>query len=621
MAESPPLEELIITSNFPTMFNKVPPDDEKLNVLIDYALFGKEPEEKYKNLNLRKQIHNNSCHAIINAISIHYKIIEKTLNEKLLLFFQKDAGKYNILTRNCYFAGHFQLIFSKLIEYKLVNENYPYLDELFDFLINNSDISAYKHILIDLLQESRDDFQEKNKILLIKMMTTSAKFVAYFHNNLLQSDETPELIHEASKDIIPLETQPYNIQNKHIKLSQNLFKNNNLYYKKEKYEKLFKNHCEELFGKDFKFDECKQISQIQIYFLLSAISTALYENTIHLLSIIRDNEEIIKLFFFCGVYSNLIDAISYKCFQVLYFVYYGDDIAVSDTEDESVKPLPYDHKLYNILNKYADAFYFNPEEMTYQMVHAFPLFWNNRYNVDSYTLTDDEEQEIDIRNYYPENSHPKTTYKRSPGETPFEMFLPYLISEPPLCTRLIFDSMQIITRLLKERNQIIDGKDVKSRSRIVQIDSIIFELFRHPFVYPIGSNNPGKAKKSFIDTIPDVLVKRTKIKEEDSSAPIRIQLNGFLYELLRWYNYDDTINEWKLINKSSFFTMKSNSGKITPISKSFSSHPIFKKIPLYVSMIFHDSKDPESQPSLNFSLTLTKTSLRPGKVDEFDDKI
>ena len=172
---------------------------------------------------------------------------------------------------------------------------------------------------------------------------------------------------------------------------------------------------------------------------------------------------------------------------------------------------------------------FTPTHLTYKMIHALPVFWNHRYNIDEYELSEEESTKVDTKDYYEDDK--KHTRERENGETALEILQPCLFCEPPISSQLIYSCTDIFIQLSRTRRRILKTKPITDANRkvMVEIDGIILDFYQHHFRF--GKKYP-KA------TLPELVLKKVIVplepmndyyqtKEENKR---RAALSGFVVD-------------------------------------------------------------------------------------------
>ncbi|OHS98617.1 hypothetical protein TRFO_34990 [Tritrichomonas foetus] len=287
------------------------------------------------------------------------------------------------------------------------------------------------------------------------------------------------------------------------------------------------------FSEIYNFHEAKFIA----YQCLSCIRKVYIEN----FKLIRflQREDFVEMLLYCGVFSDVESPVSSEAFGLLFVIINGyshnneffisnngdnnsDDGSNSDDEfHETYSPneIKYDippfdtESVEKLVHKYAEIFHFDVDNLTNQMVSAFLIFWNHRYED---TVADDGEI-IYSDKYLPEPVVlPKTL-------TPFLILEPLIFSEPPVSDRLNIHYLNIIKLLIRKR-EFLTGKNLQKieaypedvRRKIYQIDLLLFEFMTRDFTIYISPNQSRKMKfpnalKLIFPCVPDETTSRSPL--------------------------------------------------------------------------------------------------------------
>lgn len=205
-----------------------------------------------------------------------------------------------------------------------------------------------------------------------------------------------------------------------------------------------------------------------------SLRNSLKDNDENLLKIFINDEEnnypLIHALLYCGTHCNSKSLISLEAFKSLQMIF---AIWKQDEEDRI------DLDFYQ---EYSREFKFDPANLTSQMINAFPIFWNHRYNTESYKLTSEEKKKIDVSDYLNDNKK-KAVIQRKSGETAFEILQPFLLGEPPISSTLLFHAADAILSLKDRRKKLneVSQKTIEIRSKILSIDFTILKFYLHRF--------------------------------------------------------------------------------------------------------------------------------------------
>jgi hypothetical protein len=222
-------------------------------------------------------------------------------------------------------------------------------------------------------------------------------------------------------------------------------------------------------------------AQLSAYFLLSAVAAITLEDP----GTFAHLGDALEPLLICGVYSDATSMVSNIAFRLLTMLLYG-----VEAEDD-VKPLLPDKEREAIIDMYAQDFTFN-DELSPQMVSAFSVFWNHRYeDLDDgklYPL-------VEVKLWAPPNSgmsDESYRIERGKGMTPLERYGRYLLDEPPMSDAFNSAIRRVLERWAKhvdrirgvDRDEPADpGENMAYQKRVVEADRVFFEFFRTRIVY------------------------------------------------------------------------------------------------------------------------------------------
>lgn len=110
----------------------------------------------------------------------------------------------------------------------------------------------------------------------------------------------------------------------------------------------------------------------------------------------ENNYQLIEALLYCGTFCGETSIVSLEAFRLL-------DIIFNGSTKLWVDPwmlIEQDKRKLKFYKDYADNFNFSPKTLSYQMVHALPIFWDHRYNIESYETLENEKTEFDVSEYY-----------------------------------------------------------------------------------------------------------------------------------------------------------------------------------------------------------------------------
>jgi hypothetical protein len=253
---------------------------------------------------------------------------------------------------------------------------------------------------------------------------------------------------------------------------------------------------------------------------------------------------IVKFLLMCGIYSDPVSMISKLAFRILKWIIYGymptNDI---DEPKENIEVLGVygDLRFMDLIQEFAQDFVFS-DEITPQMVNAFPLFWNFRYpglGRKEYFAS----QQIEIYGEDGKIVVDRMTIERKNGETPLEHFGRYLLDEPQLSDLFnmeIRDVLEFLDKWGKEKIRYPQQRPRGERDwilytrKVTDFDLIYFEFLRTKFVYGGKNGNMVMA----LDALSLIDPEFWRLKKKPPPA-----LNGNVLWLLEFMVQSEFFNE------------------------------------------------------------------------------
>jgi hypothetical protein len=144
-----------------------------------------------------------------------------------------------------------------------------------------------------------------------------------------------------------------------------------------------------------------------------------------------------------------------------------------------------DEKLKSIVSEFTKQLEFRSNP-TPQMIAAFPIFWNHRWQ----TIESKLEDKVEFKVYTNFTDGNMKTFEVDGlnGTTTLELYAPLLFDEPPLSDTLNFEIMYVLTKHVdatdKVRQKYAGVNNmrpegyVKAQQEIIQRDIVIFNLLR-----------------------------------------------------------------------------------------------------------------------------------------------
>jgi hypothetical protein len=222
-------------------------------------------------------------------------------------------------------------------------------------------------------------------------------------------------------------------------------------------------------------------SQQSAYFLLSAVAAITLEDP----GTFANLRSALEPLLICGIYSDATSMVSNIAFRLLTMLIYGVE------GEEEVKPLFPDPEVGKIVDAYAQDFTFD-DEVSPQMVSAFSVFWNHRYE----NLGDGKDYPpVDVHLLAPPDSGMKAVpyrIERGKGMTPLEKYGRYLLDEPPMSDAFNSAIRHVLERWAKYadglrrvgQDEPADRQKNRAYQReVVEADRVFFEFFRTRITY------------------------------------------------------------------------------------------------------------------------------------------
>ncbi|OHT06897.1 hypothetical protein TRFO_25003 [Tritrichomonas foetus] len=481
---------------FSVFFPKDYPSPSNFNLLIEYALFGKTPnDEKYQNCT-HYQINVNAGNFLSSSNEEIQKYIVEDPNQTVLKSLQMFMTMPELWS-NSVLTGNFQRIIESLF---YANINYlsdEFVMELTVFSLEHVKICAFNELLYSILNNYLPEKNKKSPYISIVLQYA----VFYTYNLVYQiKDEDIFYLSMTRKNDILKEhdmnymrnTQPLNYYLKPIPLPDYLALNNQKIFTGDLADQAFANGFQK-FPKKYKHQKTRQItnspnsnssensdkmpvfdletSKMSAYLILSNVRRAILNDN-RLVDMMNDTY-LIDLILYCGVFSDFESPISFEAFRILYILFYG--------YSNYLTPIPLSSEIQEFIDFSADFFIFDSTCLTSQMVNAFPLFWKHRYQT-SY------KDELIV----PEDKLYRMTGPFTiPAErNPLLILLPVFFSEPPLSSQLNAYYLEIFERLNKERINIMGEENENEHNlsdeqmkTVFEIDCTVYEFLMKKFDY------------------------------------------------------------------------------------------------------------------------------------------
>ena len=541
----------------------------RIDVIAEWALTlkynNKELDDKWRIL----QINRNAAAVLCAPVKDLHKIVFESENiRKIIRDFYTvpradEQDKSEQLRKWAILTGHFQRIVAMLL-YSAGSECHHLFDfeKLIAFCIDNIAFVACQTLLSQLAVEFRAVIQEKGSLFDLLMTPILKKAACYVLtvDELLR--EKPEEDLEQQQSFLNRTLTMTKGPAKKTSLSPPLAawpEGKNRCLPEPDFEQritddssISKRYEDKRRGKDCDFvgyraklNENMELSQSNAFYLLSVIRSMCNDDpSICLILRAKDG---LRYLFICGVYSDSVSMVSTLAFGLLKDVAYGNDPKQwilyldpnrdKDDDDEefprvNIPPYWDDAQFQDVLKEYAEIFRFD-EQLTTQMIAAFPLFWNHRYEA----LDRDPE-----KSSFPTVQLSATeSYTKPKGSTPLEYYAKFLFDEPPISDAF---NRQIIGVFTWHANRAHDLRMPGPQDRPVadwekqvnDMDKVILEFFRAPFQYGKDTTNLSGCCRAF------PLVSWDPYWLEDKNAKdtvrCRVPLSGNSWQILRLKDID-----------------------------------------------------------------------------------
>lgn len=565
--------------------------------LINYALFDKRAETKEFELFSIRQINNNASHILSypsKRIKERISKIENGNNKPLLLLKLEEFIKNKKYSTDPYYAGHFERIYENILRepgsaFTIFFDDF--FKQLLPFIIENITILPYRELYKSFLEDFTEEMGEENTNYILKTILRQAvynSFILFYHshNNVNSLGVSYRKLRKDFQDYRPMNKYKEEIPiPQFISYHEKDIENQYITKSQEKYNKLCPKKA--VNPENFK-DKLEDIS-IRAYFYLSSIYQAF--SNINCFQHLED-DEILEMLLFCGVFSDTESLSSMEAFRILESVYYGNP--GYDIE-------PYQKESFlNLINEYAEFIVYDHRTLNLLDVNAFPLFWNHRYDYPSKfnkpcLIGIDPILNID------------RSFECDKKQTPLLILRSFLFTDPPISSRLLFSYLKIF-RFLDNRRKKLTGTNIKSinqyeketREKIKMIDIIIYEFVQRPFPYFTGNTNEKYQFLNFYEAL-DKIIPYFPKKEKDSqkNSQIRASLNGSAFEICQ-----------TLLHSSFFIINNEPSDLLIDINKNFQLND--KDSNSVIDVLQHYSRE------INIAKQNIKTTKKT-KLFEFDD--
>ena len=589
-------------------------DDEAqwFHQIINYALFDKREPKKYRPQNKIKQINKNAANFLENCgrkftnyfitrnnqknkkdeFIIKPAVLQKYLQDTITKF-MSPKNKYN---KDPMYAGHFQRFIENFLRWQALDSDET-IGNLISFLVKNCRILAYQQLITRLISDYNGAVE--NEViykLLTQMLYQSYLAVKYIRNaNISDIDSA---LTTSRKNIrnqnLDDSNQPLNLAKEPIPLIGVIFERDSIYEDltderedvKIPWKK--KNLPKSINDVNKEYDNIED-AELDAYLLIMSIRTSITEQTEVINFFREDTDEeypLIQALFYCGTRCSEKSLISLEAFRLLTIIFNGS-IGLSIKPWNSTEE---GKSSFDFYNEYANEMVFDPTCLTYKMIHALPVFWNHRYNIDEYELSEEESSKVDTKDYYEDDK--KHTRERENGETALEILQPCLFCEPPISSQLIYSCTDIFIQLSRTRRRILKSKQMTKtkRDQMVEIDGIILDFYQHHFRF--GRKYPKT-------TLPELVLKKVivplnpidRFYQKDETNKRRAILNGFITDFaIRMSNM--RTNPFFLIGDEMSITEMGHSKCFSCFNHcNFLEYKFFSNFKLFKNSTFYSIKD------------------------------
>lgn len=524
--------------------------------LINYALFDKHAETKeFKDFAIR-QINNNASHILSypsKKMKERISKIENGNNKPLLLLKLEEFINNEKYSTDPYYAGHFERIYENILRepgsaFTIFFDDF--FKQLFPFIMKNITILPYRELCKNILEDFTEEMGEENTNYILKTILQHSVYNSYilFYHSHNNANSLGVSYRKLRKDF--REYRPMNKYKNEIPIPQFIsnqakdIENQYIDKAREKYNKF----CPKKVVNPKKSKDNLEDISMRAYFCLSSIYQAF--SNINCFRYLED-DEILEMLLFCGVFSDTESLSSMEAFRILENVYYGNP---------SYDIEPYQKESFlKLIDEYAEFITYGHRTLNLLDVNAFPLFWNHRYD---YSSKFNKPCLIGIDPILNINK----SFECDEKQTPLLILRSFLFTDPPISSRLLFSYLKIF-RFLDNRRKKLTGTNIKSinqyeretREKIKTIDIIVYEFIQRPFPYYTGNKNEKYQFLNFYEAL-DKIIPYFPKNEKDSqkNSQIRAPLNGSAFEICR-----------TLLHSSFFIINNEPSDLLIDIDKNF----------------------------------------------------
>jgi hypothetical protein len=420
-----------------------------------------------------------------------------SLRDRVLTFLDPE----NCLRLSPIFAGHFQRIIECFLRLSAeLDQWFPAarLQSLVDFCLENIDILAYQqlitHLMSDFATRLEPVYGESGFGFLKLILRVAVQRTLEVHNIFLRKSpqDQAELAFALQRSRVaefnafqkvPTNHEPASWKHKRIPTAKWLISGTaDPHDLSGKLTKHILGRIQHFMISTQVPEEMLEKTKLRVFLLLNSIVQMVNENPdiLCVLQNERNNYELIELLLLCGVLADPVSMVSVQAFRLLKMVLYGLDV-VDVVTIEGIWTTP---EVARLVDLYAGDFEFG-DPLTPQMIAAFRLFWNHRYDNLTFEGRVLEPMKFPLVNEKGDDVKDQTfEHIRSPAMTPLERFGSFLLDEPPLSDAFNFQ----IFSVLKFWNNFINGRRNSTRrgdwfewqKAIIRDDLVVVDFLRTP---------------------------------------------------------------------------------------------------------------------------------------------
>jgi hypothetical protein len=374
------------------------------------------------------------------------------------------------------FAGHFQRILESFFRafrdwQALLTDNAP---KLIGFILTNCHILPYQQLVCHLVVDFSNVLDLWEHMMpsqfLVRLLRKAAAYVFAIRETMPRETPPPSPAPPTADPEVSsgFGQPPLNWKGERTLSARGkkcTMTDYSLSHRTRRYEELYYKHRACVTdGPDGEAIPTGTVRDLQrhVYVLLHSIQIMSGE-TSELLDWLSQTDDVIRLLLTCGVYADSTSMISPQAFRLVYRALYVKE------EGDAVKPeFDISDEKKGIVDEFADAFLFS-HDITEQMIAAFPIFWNHRYE-DLETLGNYPDVTVE-----PAFDCPGFPVHRPKGCTPLQFFGYCLVDEPSVSDVLNRSIMDALAHLNNKRKEAFDQKDWE---KVIELDTFYFEFLR-----------------------------------------------------------------------------------------------------------------------------------------------